>query len=44
MDIPFRIALEKGLGIVIGLMGIELLGRFAFNLSLATEFVERIVY
>jgi len=44
MDIPFRIALEKALGIAIGLMAIELLGRIAFNLSLATEIVEPIMH
>jgi|RhiMethySRZTD1v2_1073278.scaffolds.fasta_scaffold3623431_2 hypothetical protein len=44
MDIPFRIALEKALGIVIGLMAVELLGRIAFNLSLTTEIVERLVH
>jgi len=44
MDIPFGIALEKALGIVIGLMGIELLGRTVFNLSLGTELIERVLY
>ena len=43
MDIPFRIALETALGIAIGLMAIELLGQIAFNLSLATEIVERVL-
>ena len=43
MDIPFRIVLEKALGIAIGLMAIELLGQIAFNLSLATEIVERVL-
>ena len=31
MGIPFRIALEKAVGIAIGLMAIEFLGRMAFN-------------
>ena len=44
MDIPFRIALEKAIGVAIGLMAIELLGRIAFNLSLATEIVEPIMH
>jgi len=43
MGIPFRIALEKALGMAIGLMAIEFLGRMAFNLSLSTEIVERLV-
>ena len=42
MDIPFRTALEKALGIVIGLMAIELLGRVVFDLSLTAEIVERL--
>ena len=44
MDISFRIALEKALGIAIGLMAIELLGQIAFDLSLATEIVERVLH
>ena len=44
MDIPLRTALEKALGIAIGMMAIELLGRITFNLSLATEIVERLLY
>lgn len=44
MDTPFRIVLEKALGIAIGLMAIELLGEVAFNVSLAREIVERVVH
>jgi hypothetical protein len=40
MDIPSRIAVEKAIGVAIGLMAIELLGRVAFNLSLAAVLVE----
>jgi len=43
MDIPFRIALEKALGIVIGLMAVELLGRTVFNLSLGAEILECVI-
>lgn len=44
MDIPFRIALEKALGTAIGLMAVELVGRIVFNLSLATEIIERVMH
>ena len=44
MDVLFRTALEKALGIAIGMMAIELLGRIAFNLSLATEIAERLLH
>ena len=43
MDIPFRIALEKALGIVIGLMAVELLARTVFDLSPGTEILERVM-
>jgi hypothetical protein len=42
MDIPFRTALEKALGIAIGMMAIELLARLAFNLSVVAEIVDRL--
>jgi len=44
MDIPFRIALEKALGIVIGLMAVELLGRSVFHLSLSREILEHVMF
>ena len=44
MDIPFRIALEKALGIVIGLMAVEFLGRTVFNLSLGVEVLARVMF
>ena len=44
MDIPFRIALERALGIVIGLMAVELLGRSVFNLSLGAEILGHAVF
>ena len=40
MDVAFRTALEKALGLAIGMMAIEISGRIAFNLSLATEIAE----
>ena len=43
MDIPFKIALEKALGIVIGMMPFELLFRTVFNLSLGAEILERVI-
>lgn len=44
MDIPFGIVLEKALGIVIGLMAVELLGRTVFNLSLGAKILEHAVF
>ena len=44
MDIPFRIALEKALGIVIGLMAVELLGRTVFDLSLGVEVLAHVMF
>jgi len=44
MDVPFRVALEKALGIAIGLMAVELLGRTVFNLSLGVEVLEHVVF
>ena len=44
MDIPFRTALEKALGIVIGLMAVELLGRTVFDLSLGVQVLEHVVF
>jgi hypothetical protein len=44
MEIPFRIALEKALGIAIGLMAVEILGRTVFNLSLGVEVLEHVVF
>ena len=35
MSLASRTALEKAMGVVIGLMGVELVVRSAFNLSLA---------
>jgi len=43
MEIPFRIALEKALGIAIGLMAVEILGRTVFNLSLGVQVLEHVV-
>jgi len=43
MDMPFRVALDKALGITIGLMAIELWGRTMFDLSLATEIVHGVM-
>jgi hypothetical protein len=44
MDIPFRTALEKALGIVIGLMAVEFLGRTVFNLSLGVAVLEHVMF
>ena len=44
MDIPFRIALEKALGIAIGLMAVELLGRTVFNRSLGVMVLEHVMF
>ena len=44
MDIPFRIALEKALGIAIGLMAVEFLGRAVFNLSLSAEIIGHVIF
>ena len=44
MDIPFRTALEKALGIVIGLMAVELLGRTVFDLSLGVEVLAHVMF
>ena len=44
MGIPFKIALEKAVGTAILLMAVELVGRVAFNLSLATEIIERVMH
>lgn len=44
MEIPFRIALEKALGIAIGLMAVEILGRTVFNLSLGVQVLEHVVF
>jgi len=44
MEIPFRIALENALGIAIGLMAVEILGRTVFNLSLGVQVLEHVVF
>ena len=44
MEIPFRIALEKALGIAMGLMAVEILGRTVFNLSLGVQVLEHVVF
>jgi len=43
MSTSFKIALEKALGIVIGLMAVELIGRGAFSLSLAANIIQRVM-
>lgn len=44
MSLASRTALEKAMGVAIGLMAIELVVRSAFNLSLAAAVLDRVVH